>query len=299
MTPIKPGEEDALRAYLEALPRARRQPVREASPRTHMARFVIVDGLPQRAGAASSARRSTSRSRTLIFSSNLDGDLDTYLDELCEALAREAPEIWGRCIGCPQPAAGAALKAYLKHNQIDCGFFFAAYGAGDGRRRSRRALDQRERLIDVRDAHPGHEPGRPAAGVRRGVRDVMAATSTSPTSRATSCAPTATTTTARRTRSCSIDCPPEQARAWFSGPARPRHDRRAVEGGQAADDAERRGDRRRAAGARRLRRGRRHVLDGVPRRAWPRGRRASATSAPSDPKSWEPRPRHAATRTCC
>ena len=66
------------------------------------------------------------------------------------------------------------------------------------------------------------------------------------------------------------------------GPARPRHDGRAVEGGQAADDAERRGHGHRPAGARRLGGRRRDVLEGVPRghgqraRA-PRRRRRRAT----------------------
>jgi hypothetical protein len=36
-------------------------------------------------------------------------------------------EIWGCCIGAPRPARGAALKAYLEHNQIQTGLFFAAY----------------------------------------------------------------------------------------------------------------------------------------------------------------------------
>jgi hypothetical protein len=83
----------------------------------------------------------------LLFTSAFDGDLDSYLDELAERLVPEAGEIWGRCIGCPQPAEGAALKAYLGCNQIDCGFAFAAY-ANASVARIRAALDERARLID-------------------------------------------------------------------------------------------------------------------------------------------------------
>ncbi len=43
----------------------------------------------------------------LLFTANFDGDLDSYLDELVHALAPEAQEIWGRCIGCPRPADAA------------------------------------------------------------------------------------------------------------------------------------------------------------------------------------------------
>ena len=63
-----------------------------------------------------------------MFTANFDGDLDSYLDELAARLVPEAQEIWGRCIGCPQPAEGAALKAYLGRNQLQSGVVFAAYG---------------------------------------------------------------------------------------------------------------------------------------------------------------------------
>ena len=61
------------------------------------------------------------------------------------ALAPEAGEIWGRCVGCPQPAAGAPLQRYLRHNQLDAGFFFAAYGDSTVADITR-ALDKRARL---------------------------------------------------------------------------------------------------------------------------------------------------------
>ena len=54
----------------------------------------------------------------LLVTACFDGPLDTYLDELCDELAAEANEIWGRCTGAPQPPAGAPLKAYLRaHHQ--------------------------------------------------------------------------------------------------------------------------------------------------------------------------------------
>ena len=86
-----------------------------------------------------------------------------------------------------------------------------------------------------------------------------------------------------------IDCPPEQGAGVVRRAARPRHDRRAVAGGrEAADDAQRRGHRRRPARARRLGRRRRHVLAASFARAWPRARRCSGDVGPSDPREWEP-----------
>jgi hypothetical protein len=127
LTPIKAGEEGPLRTYLEGLGRSADSPLAR-SARTHMARWVIVADF---FNDPSFKQRKEEHLAVpwLAFSSNADGDLDGYLDELCAALSDVAGEIWGRCIGCPEPATGDALKAYLKHNQIDCGFFYAAYGA--------------------------------------------------------------------------------------------------------------------------------------------------------------------------
>jgi hypothetical protein len=144
MTPIAPGEEDALRAYLEGLSAHGPSPLARV-PRTHMGRWVIVSGFNWEP-AYKQPVAETLALPTLIFSTNFDGDLDSYLDGLCAALAAEAPEIWGRCIGCPDPAAGPALKAYLEHNQIDSGFFFAAYGDATLAEVTA-ALDQRDRMI--------------------------------------------------------------------------------------------------------------------------------------------------------
>lgn len=106
MTPIRPGQEGLLADYLRGLktsPLARLE-------RTHMGRFVIVSGK----GLDPSY---------LVFTCCLDGNLDSYLNEL--VALPEAPAIWERCIG----SEGALrLKDYLLHNQIRTGVFFAAYG---------------------------------------------------------------------------------------------------------------------------------------------------------------------------
>lgn len=144
MTPIAPGEEDALRAYLEGLRDRGPSPLGRVAG-THMGRWVILERF-HNDPAYAQPHPETVAIPYLLFSSNFDGDLDHYLDDLCERLAAEAPLIWGRCIGCPAEAGGPALKAYLKHNQIDSGFFFAAYGdATLGQVRA--SLDQRDRMI--------------------------------------------------------------------------------------------------------------------------------------------------------
>jgi hypothetical protein len=122
ITPIKPGCEPELRSYLEKLSQSA-SPFAKL-PRTHFARWVILSDW---VNEADQPRQEHLSGEYLIFSSTFDGALESYLDELCELLAAEAAEIWGRCIGSPSAAGGPALKAYLLHNQIDIGFFVAAY----------------------------------------------------------------------------------------------------------------------------------------------------------------------------
>jgi hypothetical protein len=155
MTPVKPGEEDALAAYLLGLRDAGPSPLSKLA-RTHLARFVIV---PDFYNDRTWKQRKEEHLDLpyLIFTSNFDGDLDSYLDELCTTLAGEAQEIWGRCIGCPEKASGDALKRYLKHNQINTGIFFAAYGAAPIGK-VKQALAQREQVVEFACASQGLEP---------------------------------------------------------------------------------------------------------------------------------------------
>jgi hypothetical protein len=151
LTPIRPGEEGGLRAYLRGLGES---PLARVG-RTHMARLLVMDDMPcppERPDLHDPLGGSY-----LLFTSNFDGKLDSYLSELVAALGPDAEEIWGRCIGCPQPAAGAALKAYIGRNQLQSGVVFAAYGDASVVQ-VQGALDKRERLtafaIRAQDMEP-------------------------------------------------------------------------------------------------------------------------------------------------
>jgi hypothetical protein len=138
LTPIRPGMEAELRAVLEGF---QESPFARV-PRTHFARLMIVADMPVPAGVQDSLD-----GPYLLFTANFDGDVDSWLDSLAAVLVPEAAEIWGRCIGCPQPAEGAALKAYLWRNQLDSGVVFAAYGQASVAQ-IRGALEKRARLQD-------------------------------------------------------------------------------------------------------------------------------------------------------
>ena len=145
MTAIKAGEVDNLRAYLEGFRDRGERPL-EKVPGTHMARFVIVEKFNCKPSYRQ-RRAENIACASLAFSSNLDGPIDAYLDTLCETLQPEAQEIWGRCVGSPATCEGKALKDYLKHNQVDCGFFYAAYGEATVEK-VKTSLDQRERMME-------------------------------------------------------------------------------------------------------------------------------------------------------
>ena len=161
--------------------------------------------------------------RYLIFTSNLDGDIESYLDELCEQLAPEAAQIWGRCVGCPENPKGQPLKHYLKHNQINTGIFYAAYQ--DATVAARQALPLRARADDrVRGRLAGPRARGAAAGVPAGVRGRRLMAGPTPPVRMDlgdiqgdilrAYGNDYDHTTYAFVH---IDCPPEQARAWFSG----------------------------------------------------------------------------------
>jgi len=140
LTPIRLGEEAPLRSFLEALPQRDSPLARLAG--THFARWVI---LRDWVNDPSQRREDHLGSAYLIFTSNFDGPLGDYLNALCAVLAPEAGEIWGHCVGCPPEAKGPELKRYLLHNQIDTGFFVAAYPHATVAQ-VKAALDARERL---------------------------------------------------------------------------------------------------------------------------------------------------------
>lgn len=121
-TPIRPGEEEALRAYLAGLPRGGASPLAR-SRRTHFARWVIIDRLPTECVPKPDRLRRVQ----LLFTGSFDGDQRSYLQDLATVLAAEIPAIWGRCEGYPGLTVPAALVDWLLDHKVTSSFFVAAY----------------------------------------------------------------------------------------------------------------------------------------------------------------------------
>jgi hypothetical protein len=156
LTPVHPDRIEALRATLAGLPEGDGSPLARLG-RTHFARWVILDELRYDPLPAPPPRRDPFSVPYLLFTSNLDGPLEPYLDLVCERIPEDADRIWGHCVGYPGTADRAAFAAYLRHNQFDTGFFVCAYPERTvGEVRS--ALDARERLATFAVAAQAMDP---------------------------------------------------------------------------------------------------------------------------------------------
>jgi hypothetical protein len=111
----------AIRLYLRALPADQTGPFAKISS-THMARLVVMDdvvyfGMP--------SHEEHLQAQYLIFESNFDGDLDTYLGRMAREAAVEVDTVWRHCDGYPGLKDVSAFIAYMKRCQVKTTFYFA------------------------------------------------------------------------------------------------------------------------------------------------------------------------------
>jgi hypothetical protein len=66
------------------------------------------------------------KSRYLVFETNFDGDLDTYLTHMARELPDFVDAVWTHCTGYPGVADVRRWIVYIKKCQIETTFFFAA-----------------------------------------------------------------------------------------------------------------------------------------------------------------------------
>ncbi len=131
---------------------------------THFARFVII----------ADPDRGKDRKR-LLFSTNFDGDLDSYLAEL-EHITTDLQAIWGHCEGF---AESDTFADYLKAHSQDAQAYYIAFRDQTvvSIRRYRDELDAlQDKLDDPQEAETwvaAHEAKNPAAEFAGELRDVI------------------------------------------------------------------------------------------------------------------------------
>ena len=111
----------ALRKHLAYLPTDERGPFAKLIS-THMARLSVIDDV---AYLGTPVREEHLKSRYLMFESNFDGDLDTYLEQMAIVIPGETDAIWKHCFRYPGTKDVAPFIAYMKQCQIKTDFFYA------------------------------------------------------------------------------------------------------------------------------------------------------------------------------
>jgi hypothetical protein len=124
LTPIRDGHEARLARYLDLLEGADGSPLAHV-PGTHFARWVVVGDVIYEGRRQ---RRDHLKLGRLLFTSNFDGPVESYLEALRTGLAEVADAIWDHCEGYPGHSDPAAFAGYMRRHQIESALFFAAYG---------------------------------------------------------------------------------------------------------------------------------------------------------------------------
>ncbi len=150
-----PSHDLQIRAYLAQLSTREDSPFAIA-PGTHLARLVVMDdviyvGMP--------SCEEHLKSKYLIFESNCDGDLDSYLTGLADTIPSHLDAIWSHCVGYPTRGAGdrQAFISYMKACQLETTFYFAAVN-DKSVPATLRALQTQTAVADFIAAHQGVDP---------------------------------------------------------------------------------------------------------------------------------------------
>lgn len=150
MTPLRAGHEDALLDALAQTPGDHRSPFARIAG-THLVRLLLVPALLGPSGEPLAPERSF-----LLFSAELDDDVDVWSSAACSRIGAELDRIWGHCSGYPGAADAAAFARYLDEHRVRAGFSLRAYDASLEEVRS--ALELRDRLRDFARETQGASP---------------------------------------------------------------------------------------------------------------------------------------------
>lgn len=152
----------AIRDYLAGLPRDHRSPFAKVSS-THLARLVVMDDV---VFVGTPAREEHLQSKYLVFESNFDGDLDTYLRRMARDAAEEVHAVWQHCVGYPGVKDAEAFAAYMKKCQIETSYFFADVN-NKTVQQTLRALKVQSGLAHFIESNQGKPAGEIQAAFRR------------------------------------------------------------------------------------------------------------------------------------
>lgn len=152
---VTPSHDLQIRKYLATLPTGEESPFAKA-PGTHLARLVVMDDV---IFVGTPAIEEHLQSKYLVFESNCEGDLDSYLSGLAKAAPQELDAIWSHCVGYPGAANASRFVEYMKACQIETTLYFAAVN-DKSRAQTLKALQTQRAVADFIAEHQGMEPTR-------------------------------------------------------------------------------------------------------------------------------------------
>ncbi|WP_261556957.1 hypothetical protein [Frankia tisae] len=152
-SPVLGGRAPTLRTYLRRLPTGEKSPLARLGT-THFARWLVIDDLVYQGPPQV---REHLKSSYLIFVSNFDGPLGSYIDAIARLMPVEADAIWGHCVGYPGAADPTAFAGFVQRNQIDTTFFVSAYPDASVAQ-VRESLRARERFTNFAVSVQGTDP---------------------------------------------------------------------------------------------------------------------------------------------
>ena len=132
VTPIEPGQVEALRTVLRGFEPGEGSPLHDLSD-VQFARWVVIDQLlTDWAGAP--RRPSRLNSQYLLFSADLtaapdrvDGLPEAFFRDLATTIPTTCIEVWGRCRGFPDITDVEAFVEYLKRSQLEFRLYYARF----------------------------------------------------------------------------------------------------------------------------------------------------------------------------
>ena len=139
---IRTGQEETVRALIEAVPKGERSPLARLEG-LHFSRLHIFDELVYQGGRQKPDKM---QHAYLVFTASFNGELDVFLDDLCEHAGPAADTWWEHCYAYPGTSDRSAFKRWIATNQIHSGLFSSAY-PDESVQAVRAALALRERVL--------------------------------------------------------------------------------------------------------------------------------------------------------
>jgi hypothetical protein len=161
----------ALREHLSHMDRHDGSPFARV-PGTHFARLVVMGDV---VFVGSPSKIDHLASHYLIFTSDFDGDLDTYLRTMAQAIPAELDQIWKHCVGYPGAADAGKFADYMKKCQVETTFYFADVND--------KTLGQTLKALQVKtelSAFVEKNQGQSAAQLQKAFKDFLAKMNSAP-----------------------------------------------------------------------------------------------------------------------